>query len=303
MAVMTSSSFAKLLWPGLNEIYGKAYNEYPVEWEKYGFEKNTSDRAYEEDLGYSSFGLAQVKPEGSSVAYDSERQGFTTRYSHLTYALGFIITREMFEDDLYDTVGKQKAQGLAFSIRQTKEILGASTFNNAFSGSFAGGDGQALVSNAHPNVAGGTWSNRPATYSDLSEAALEDASIQIAGWTNDRGLKIAVRPRKLIIPKELMFEADRILKTDGRVGTDLNDLNALKARGLIPEVVVNHYLTDTDAWFILTDVRDGLKYFERRGDEFTMDEDFDTENAKYKATARYSFGWTDRRGIYASPGV
>ncbi len=241
------------------------------------------------------------------------KQGFTSRYNHVTYGLGFIVTREAFDDDMYDVVAKKKAQSLAFSMRQTKEIIGANVYNRAFSTSYVGGDGASLVASAAsfgaggsvsaPNVSGGTYTNGPSAAVDLSEAALEQACIDIAGFTNDRGLKIAVRPRKLIIPKELMFEADRILKTEGRTGTDLNDLNALKARGLIPEVVVNHYLTDTDAWFILTDVRDGLKYFERRDDEFTMDEDFDTENAKYKATARYSFGWTDRRGIYGSPGV
>lgn len=303
MAVMTSSSFAKLLWPGLNAVYGKTYAEYPVEWTKLGFQENKSDRAYEEDLGYSSFGLAQLKGEGSSVAYDSERQGFTTRYTHLTYGLGFIITREMYEDDLYETVGKQKAQGLAFSIRQTKEILAHSVFNNAFNSSFAGGDGQALVSNAHVNVAGGTWSNRPTTYSDLSEAALEEAYINISDWRNDRGLRIAVRPQRLIIPYTLAFDAQRILKTDQRVGTDLNDINALKQMGIIPEVVVSHYLTDLDAWFLGTDVTNGLKYFNRRGDEFGMDNDFDTENAKYKATFRASWGFTDPRCVYGNQGI
>jgi hypothetical protein len=303
MAVMTSSSFAKLLWPGLNEIYGKAYAEYPVEWENYGYEKLTSDRAYEEDLGLSSFGLAQVKPEGSSISYDSERQGFTTRYSHLTFGLGFVITKEMYEDDQYDQVGKQKAQGLAFSIRQTKEVLGAATFNNAFSSSFAGGDGKALIASDHPNVAGGTWSNRPTTYSDLSEAALEDAAIQIAGYTNDRGLKIAVRPKKLIIPYQLSFEAQRILKTDGRVGTDLNDINVIKQMGLIPEVVTSHYMTDSDAWFIVTDVTNGLKFFNRRADSFDMDNDFDTENAKYKATFRASWGFTDPKAVWGNQGA
>jgi Mu-like prophage major head subunit gpT len=195
-------------------------------------------------------------------------------------------------------------------MRQTKEIVAANIFNRAFNTSYVGGDAASLVASAggggsssHPNVSGGTYTNGVATAVDLSEAALEQAAIDIAGFTNDRGLKIAVRPRKLIIPKELMWEADRILKTTGRVGTDLNDLNAIKAAGLIPEVVVNHYLTDTDAWFILTDVRDGLKYFARREDQFGMDEDFDTENAKYKATARYAFGWTDPRGVYGSPGV
>jgi hypothetical protein len=265
---------------------------------------NTSDRKYEEDIGYSSFGLLQMKPEGSSIAYDSERQGFTTRYTHANYALGFIITRELYEDDQYDTVGKQKAQSLAFSVRQTQETLGASVFNNAFTaGTFAGGDGVALVSNVHPNVAGGTWSNRPTTYSDISEAAIEQACIDIAGYTNDRGLRIAVRPKKLVIPYQLGFEASRILKSEGRVGTDNNDINVLKAMGLIPEVVTSHYLTDSDAWFIVTDAPNGLRYFERKAVSFDQDGDFDTDNAKYKAQFRASWGFSDARGVYGNQGA
>jgi hypothetical protein len=308
MGVITTSSFAKALWPGVNTWYGDAYNQYPVEWDKL-FEKNTSRRAFEEDVGASYFGLASVKSEGASVTYDTSRQGFTSRYNHVVYALGFIITREIYEDDLYDVVGKQKAGSLAFSMRQTKEIVAANVYNRAFNTSYVGGDAATLIACAAggsataPNISGGTYTNGPAAAVDLSEAALEQACIDIAGFTNDRGLKIAVRPQTLIIPKELMFEAKRILQTDGRVGTDLNDLNAIKTMGLIPQVVVNHYLTDTDAWFIRTDVKNGLKYFERRGDEFGMDEDFDTENAKYKASSRYSFGWTDRRAVYGSPGV
>lgn len=309
MSVINSSSFAKALWPGVNTWYGEAYNQYPVEWDKL-FEKSTSRKAFEEDVGTSHFGLAVAKSEGSPVTYDAARQGFTSRYQHVVYALGFIITREAFDDDQYDVVGKLKAQSLAFSMRQTKEIVAANIFNRAFSGSYLGGDGASLIASAggggspsHPNVAGGTYTNGVATAIDLSEAALEQACIDIADFKNDRGLKIAVRPRKLVIPKELMFEAHRILKTDGQVYSADNTLNAIKTMGMIPEVVVNHYLTDTDAWFILTDVKNGLKYFERNGDEFTMDEDWDTENAKYKARARYSFGWTDPRGIYASPGV
>lgn len=309
MSVINSSSFAKALWPGVNTWYGEAYNQYPVEWDKL-FEKSTSRKAFEEDVGTSHFGLAVAKSEGSPVTYDAARQGFTSRYQHVVYALGFIITREAFDDDQYDVVGKLKAQSLAFSMRQTKEIVAANIFNRAFSSSYLGGDGASLIASAggggsasHPNVAGGTYTNGVATAIDLSEAALEQACIDIADFKNDRGLKIAVRPRKLVIPKELMFEAHRILKTDGQVYSADNTLNAIKTMGMIPEVVVNHYLTDTDAWFILTDVKNGLKYFERNGDEFTMDEDWDTENAKYKARARYSFGWTDPRGIYASPGV
>lgn len=309
MSVINSSSFAKALWPGVNAWYGKAYSEYPVEYTEL-FDKFSSSKAFEEDVGVSSFGLAVVKPEGSPISYDSERQAFITRYSHVTYALGFIITREIMEDDQYDVVGQRKAQGLAYSMRQTKEVVAANVYNRAFNTSYLGGDGSTLIASAggggsatHPNFAGGTWTNGPATAADLSEAALEQAHIDIAGFTNDRGLLIAAKPKALIIPRQLMFEAKRILASDGRPGTDLNDVNAMKAMGLVPKVVVNHYLTDADAWFLRTDVPHGMKYFERRGDSFDMDNDFDTENAKFKATARYSFGWTDPRGVYGSPGV
>lgn len=300
--VITSSSFAKLLWPGLNSIYGKSYNDYPVEWDKL-FEKNTSDRAYEEDLGLSSFGLASVKSEGAPITYDTERQGFTSRYNHVVYALGFIITREIYEDDQYGKVGAQKAKALARSMRQTKEIVGANIYNRATTAGYTGGDGVTLLSASHPNVAGGTFSNKIQVDADLSEAALEQATIDIAGFRDDRGLLIAARPEKLVIPYQLQFEAKRILGADGRVGTDLNDPNVLKDMGIFSNVVINHYLTDPDAWFILTSVKDGLKYFERRGDAFEMDNDFDTENAKFKATARYSFGWSDPRAIYGSAGA
>ena len=300
--VITSSSFAKLLWPGLNSVYGKEYNDYPVEWEKL-YEKNTSDRAYEEDVGLSSFGLAGVKNEGAPIQYDTERQGFTSRYNHVVYALGFIITREIYEDDQYGKVGAQKAKALARSMRQTKEIVGANVYNRAFTAGYVGGDGTTLIASDHANVAGGTWSNKIATASDLSEAALEQAVIDIAGFRDDRGLLIAAKPQKLVIPYQLQFEANRILNATGRVGTDLNDPNSLKDMGMFREVATNHYLTDPDAWFVLTDVKDGLKYFERRADQFEMDNDFDTENAKYKATARYSFGWSDPRAIYGSAGA
>ena len=302
MSVINTGSFAKALWPGVNAWYGKAYDEYPVEYTSL-FEKHSSSRAWEEDVGTSGLGLAVQKGEGTPISYDSERQGFITRYQHVVYALGFVITREMMEDDQYDIVGKRKAEGLAFSMRQTKEIIAANVYNRAFSGSYTGGDGVAMLANNHPNIAGGTWSNVLGTAADMSEAALEQACIDIAGFTNDRGLLIAVRPETLVIPRQLMFEAKRILQSDGRVATDLNDLNALKTLGVIPKVVTNHYLTDTDAWFIRTNVKHGLKYFERRGDSFEMDNDFDTENAKFKATARYAFGWTDPRGIYGSPGA
>jgi len=215
----------------------------------------------------------------------------------------------MFEDDQYDVVGQKKAQALARSMRQTKEIVGANVYNRAFSTSYVGGDGSSLIagdgggSASHATVSGGTFKNCTSVAADLSEAVLEQASIDIAAMRDDRGLLIAAKPRKLVIPAALQFEAKRILGTDGRVGTELNDLNAIKTMGIIPEVAVNHYLTDNNAWFILTDVKNGLKYFERRGDNFDMDNDWDTENAKYKATARYSFGWTDPRSIYGSPGA
>lgn len=302
MSIINSGSFAKALWPGVNAWYGKAYDEYGTEYDKL-FDTFKSNRAFEEDVGVSSFGLAVQKPEGQPISYDSERQAFITRYQHAVFALGFIITREMMDDDQYDVVGQRKAQGLAFSMRQTKEVIAANVYNRAFSGSYLGGDGSALIASNHANIKGGTWSNQISTASDLSEAALEQACIDIAGFTNDAGLLIAVRPESLVIPRQLIFEAKRILGTDGRVGTDNNDLNAIKTLGSIPKVITNHYLTDTDAWFIRTNVQHGMKYFERRADSFDMDNDWDTENAKFKATARYSFGWTDPRGLYGSAGA
>ncbi len=300
--IVTSSSFAKLLWPGLNKVWGKEYNDYPVEWDKL-FEHNKSGRAYEEDLGLSSFGLANVKAEGAPITYDTERQGFTSRYNNVVYALGFIITREIYEDDQYGKIGGQKAKALARSMRQTKETNGANIYNRAFSGSYVGGDGVSMINSAHPNVAGGTFSNQIAVASDLSEAALEQAVIDIAGFRDDRGLLIAAKAEKLVIPYQQQFEAKRILGADGRVGTDLNDPNVLKDMGIFSNVITNHYLTDADAWFILTSVKDGVKYFERRADQFEMDNDFDTENAKFKATARYAFGWSDPRAVYGSQGA
>lgn len=302
MSIINSGSFAKALWPGVNAWYGKAYNDYSVEYTDL-FDKFSSSKAFEEDVGVSSFGLAVQKAEGAGITYDSERQGFITRYQHVVFALGFIITREVMEDDQYDIVGQKKANALARSIRQTKEIVAANVYNRAFTAAYVGGDGVTMVNASHPNIKGGTWSNIIATAADLSEAAIEQACIDIAGFTDDAGLLIAARPESLIIPRQLIYEAKRILGSDGRVGTDNNDLNALKTMGAIPKVITNHYLTDTDAWFIRTDVKDGMKYFERRADSFDMDNDFDTDNAKFKAMSRYSFGWTDPRGIYGSAGA
>lgn len=302
MAIVTTGSFSKALWPGVNAWYGKAYDEYPVEYDKL-FDKYTSRKAFEEDVGITSYGLAQIKPEGAGVAYDTERQGFITRYTHVNYALGFIITEEMFEDDQYDVVAEKRARGLAFSTRQTKETVGANVFNRAFNASFTYGDGVSLVNSAHKNVIGGTWSNTLATNANISEAALEQSCIDISRFTNDRGLKIQVTPESIHLPPELMFEIERILKSQYRVGTPNNEVSALVSMGKFSKGVhVNHYFTSTTAWFIRTNAPDGMKYFERKGDTFAEDNDFDTGNAKFKTQSRYSFGNTDPRAVYGAAG-
>lgn len=298
---INSGSFAKALWPGVNAWYGDAYAEHNEQY-KYLFDTFSSRKAFEEDMGTSGFGMASVKPEGASIAYDTAQQGFLTRYSHVTYGLGFVITREMVEDDQYDTIGKKRASALAFSMRQTKETVAANVYNRAESSSYVGGDGVELLSSLHPNIAGGTFANELATPADLSEAALEQAMIDLGGFTNDRGLKIAIQPQTLIIPIDLQFEADRIVNSTMRPGTADNDKAVLP--GKFPGgIVMNNYLTDTDAWYIRTNCPDGMKHFERRADDFSMDNDFDTDNAKYKATGRYSFGWTDPRAIFGSGGA
>jgi hypothetical protein len=299
---ITTGNFAKALWPGINAWYGKAYDEHKVEYTDL-FDTFSMRKAWVEDVGISSFGLAQVKGEGASITYDTEQQGFITRYTPVVYALGFIITREMVEDDLYDVAGEKKAKALAFSMRQTKENIGANVYNRAFNSTYVGGDGKELLATDHPNVAGGTWSNELTTAADISEAAFEQAVIDIGKWQNDRGLRIAVRPQTLIVPVDLDFEANKIMRTEYEVGTANNTVNIV--RGRFPGgVKINHYLTDTDAWFIRTNVQDGMKYFTRRSAEFDVDEsDFDTENAKYKATERYALGWTDPKALFGSPGA
>jgi hypothetical protein len=273
------------------------------EW-SYLVDSTGSKRQYEEEVGISGFGLAAIKSEGGSIQYDTENQAFLTRYTHVVYGKGFIVTREMFEDDLYDVVARRRARALAFAMRQTKENVVANVYNRAFNSTFTGGDGKELLATDHPNHAGGTWSNELATAADLSEASLEQACIDIMDYTDDRGLLISVMPRCLIVPTELVFEAERILYSNGRVATDNNDMNALKSMGKFPEgIKVNHYLTDSDAWFIRTNIKDGMKLFQRRATEFREDNDFDTENAKFKSTERYSVGWTDPRGLYGSPGA
>ena len=306
MGVITTSNFAKDLVPGVKTWFGQKYKEYPIEYLDI-FEKTNSIRAFEEEAGVTGFGLAAVKTEGAGVAYDGQEQGFVSRYTHVTYGLGFIITREMYEDGIAVTVALRRANSLAFSIRQTKEMIGANVLNRAFNSSYtmgANSDGKELCATDHPNKSGGTWRNELATAADLSEAALEQACIDIGAFKTDRGLTIAIMPEKLIIPTALEFDAFRILESIGQSGTANNDINALRAAKKFPKgVKVNHYLTDADAWFIGTNCPDGLKYMERRADAFGTENDFDTENAKFKATFRGSFGWSDPRGIFGSPGA
>lgn len=307
MAINTGN-FAKLLYPGLNAIYGHKYNEYPLECAQI-FEEKSSRRAYEEDIGVTGFGLAPVKTEGNAITYDTEQQGFLTRYNHVVYALGFIITEEMIDDDQYDVVGQRRTEGLAYSMRQTKETVAANVLNRAFNTSYLGGDGSTLIASTgagsatHPNASGGTWTNGPTTDADLSQASLEQAVIDIAKFTDDRGKKIQVMPKQLIIPVDLQFEAERILGSVLESGTADNDINALRTKGSIPKVVVNHYLTDTDAWFVQTDIPNGMINYMRKAANFAIDNDFDTSNAKFKASERYSFGWTDPRCMYGSEGA
>ena len=302
MATITTGNFAKALWPGVNEWYGQSYNDFKVEYTDI-FTTHKSKRAWEEDVLVSSFGLAYQLPEGSSVQYDTERQGFTTRYVPVEFALGFIITKNMVADDLYNIVGPRRSKALARSLRQTKETNGANILNRAFNSSYTYGDGKELLNSVRPNVAGGTWSNIIGTAADISEAALEQAVIDMGKWTDDRGLKIAVRPKKIVVPVDLDFEVNKIMKTEYEVGTANNTVNLVRSR-FPGGVCINHYLTDTDAWFILTsEDQNGMKYIERAADSFDMDNDFDTSNAKFKAQGRYAFGMTDPRSIYGSAGA
>ena len=299
---ITTGNFAKALWPGVNSWYGQSYNDFKTEYTDV-FTTHKSKRAWEEDVLVSSFGLAFQKNEGAAVQYDTERQGFTTRYSHVEYALGFVITKNMVADDLYGIVGPRRSKALARSLRQTKETVAANVLNRAFTSGYTGGDGSILCVSSHANVAGGTWSNVISTAADISEAALEQAVIDMGKWTDDRGLKIAVRPKKIVVPVDLDFDVNKIMKTEYQVDTANNTVNLVRSRS--PSgVAINHYLTDTDAWFILTsEDQNGLKHFERAADSFDMDNDFDTSNAKFKAESRYSFGWTDPRAIYGSAGA
>lgn len=300
--IITTGAIAKLLGPGLNARWGIDYDQHPREYPDL-VDVHSSDMAFEEDQEMTGFGLAPIKPQGAGIAYDTSGQGYTTRYTHIAYGLGFIITHEALKDNLYEKIGMQRTGNLAFSMRQTKENVVASLYNRAFSGSYLGADGKALLASDHPGLAG-TWSNILGTAADLSEASLEDLATAIMQATNSRGMKIAINPRALIVPPALWFEATRILKSTGQSGTANNDINALRASGVFPDgVKVNHYLTDPDAYFIRTNAQNGLKLFEREAATFQQDEDFDTSNLKYKAYERYSTGWSDPRGLWGTPGA
>lgn len=302
MGVINTGNIAKLLKPGLDAIWGKDYTEHPKEYTDL-FDTFDSDMNYEEDVLVPGFGLAPIKQEGASVVYTSTSQGLVSRYTNVAYGLGFIITREAIDDNKYAKKAVASTGALAFSFRQTKETVGANVYNRGFSGSYNGADGVPLFSASHPTSAG-SQSNILAVAADLSEAALEDLSIQIMNATDDKGLKIALMGQSLIVPPSLSFEATRILKSQLQNDTANNAVNAMRSMGLFPEgIKVNHYLTDTDAFFIRTNVKNGMKMFQRIAPEFTEDNDFDTSNLKYKGYERYVFGWTDFRGAYGSAGA
>ena len=301
MAISRAQLLKELL-PGLNALFGLEYARYGEEHKEI-YETESSERSFEEETKLSGFSAAPVKNEGSAIAYDNAQEAFTARYNHETIALGFSITEEAVEDNLYDSLSARYTKALARAMAYTKQVKAATILNNAFSATAVYGDGVALCSTAHPLVSGGTNSNRPTTGADLNETSLEAAVIQIAAWTDERGLLVAAKPRKLIVPPALMFVATRLLETSLRVGTTDNDINALKNNGSIPEgYTVNHYLTDTNAWFLMTDVPNGLKHFVRTPLSNSMDGDFDTGNVRYKARERYSFGVSDPLGIFGSPG-
>ena len=300
---ISRSQLVKELEPGLNALFGLEYNRYENEHAEI-FDSESSDRAFEEEVILSGFGAAPVKSEGAGVSFDTANEGYTSRYTHETIAMAFAITEEAIEDNLYDRLAGRYTRALARSMANTKQVKAANVLNNAFNSSFTGGDGVELCSAVHPLTNGGTFANELSTAADLSETSMEQSLIDIAAFVDERGLKVALQGAKLIIPKELQFTAERILKTPGRVGTSDNDINAMANMGMIPQGYrVNHYLTDTDAFFIMTDAPNGLKQFVRSPIKTAMEGDFDTGNVRFKARERYSFGFSDPRGIFGSPGA
>ena len=304
MAISRAQLLKELL-PGLNALFGLEYARYGEEHKEI-YETETSERSFEEETKLSGFSAAPVKNEGSAIAYDNGQEAWTARYNHETIALGFSLTEEAIEDNLYDSLSARYTKALARAMAYTKQVKAASVLNNGFTNSaqYYGGDGVPLFSASHPLVSGGTNSNIPSTPADLNETSLENAVIQIAAWTDERGLLIAAKPKKLIVPPALQFVATRLLETELRVGTNDNDINALKNNGSIPEgYSINHFLTDTNAWFLTTDVPNGMKHFVRSPLANSMDGDFDTGNVRYKARERYSFGWSDPLGMFGSQGA
>jgi hypothetical protein len=304
MAISRAQLLKELL-PGLNALFGLEYKRYGEEHQEI-YETESSERSFEEETKLSGFSAAPVKNEGNAIAYDNAQEAWTARYTHETIALGFSLTEEAVEDNLYDTLSARYTKALARGMAYTKQVKAANVLNNGFNtnGSYNGGDGVPLFSASHPLVTGGTNSNIPTTPADLNETSLENAVIQIAAWTDERGLLIAAKPRKLVVPPALQFVATRLLETELRVGTADNDINALKNNGSIPEgYAINHFLTDSNAWFLTTDVPNGMKHFVRTPLATSMDGDFDTGNVRYKARERYSFGWSDPLGMYGSAGA
>jgi hypothetical protein len=302
MAISRAQLLKELL-PGLNALFGLEYARYGEEHKEI-YETEASERSFEEETKLSGFSAAPVKNEGSAIRYDNAQEAWTARYNHETIALGFSLTEEAIEDNLYDSLSARYTKALARGMAYTKQVKAASVLNNGFSSAYAGGDGVALFSTAHPLISGGTNSNTPTVQSDLNETSLENAVIQIAAWTDERGLLIAARPKKLIVPPALQFVATRLLETSLRVGTTDNDINALKNNGSIPEgYTINHFLTDSNGWYLTTDVPNGMKHFERMPMTTAMDGDFDTGNVRYKARERYSFGYSDPLGMFASSGA
>jgi hypothetical protein len=302
MAISRSQLLKELL-PGLNALFGLEYNRYGEEHKEI-YEIESSERSFEEETKLSGFAAAAVKPEGSAIQYDNAQEAWTARYNHETIALGFSLTAEAIEDNLYDSLSARYTKALARAMSYTKQVKAAAVLNNGFNAAYTGGDGQSLFSGAHPLVSGGTNSNQPTTAADLNETSLEAAVIQIAGWTDERGLLLAAKPKKLIIPPALQFVATRLLQTEQRVGTADNDLNALKSNGAIPGgYTVNHFLTDNNAWMLTTDVPNGLKMFVRAPISNDMQGDFETGNVRYRSRERYSFGFSDPLGLYGSAGA
>jgi hypothetical protein len=303
MAISRAQLLKELL-PGLNALFGLEYARYGEEHKEI-YETETSERSFEEETKLSGFTAAPVKNEGSAIAYDNGQEAWTARYTHETIAMGFSLTEEAIEDNLYDSLSARYTKALARSMAYTKQVKAANVINNGFlAGQYAGGDGVALFATNHPLISGGVNSNTPSTQSDLNETSLENAVIQIAAWTDERGLLIAAKPRKLIVPPALQFVATRLLETELRVGTADNDINAIKNNGSIPEgYTVNHFLTDSNGWYLTTDVPNGMKQFVRTPMSTGMDGDFDTGNVRYKARERYSFGYSDPLGMFGSAGA